>query len=628
MRTWFRKPLVVAGALVGTVLIPFVLTAVELLHPRPYVVLDLAQTEMRVRSVFSSHPPLIGLPGRLGDFGVHTGSHPGPISFFVLAPFYRLFGSDPWALFAAALSVNFLWICVALWLGWRRGGLAMLIGVGAVVLVLVHTFGIIVVEQPWNPYLPLMAWSVVLLAAWSVLADDVAMLPVLVVAATWCMQTHIPYLGMGAGVLIGIVVASVVWLLVRNRLDRAAVAKDRPPPLRWLTGAPATRPSPKKLLIWIASSAVLGVLLWIPPIYDQIKWGRQGNLNILWDDLAHPPQAAGGLSQGIRLLLQQLNVAQLFSAHRIKFVTSNAAWPGVVLLVVWVAAVVVAWRYRNRLLMLLDAVVAGTLVLALVALSKIYGDVYWYLMLWMWTIVAAMVASIVWSGIEVVRGLDLAPRTRHLVRGAGAAVLAAGVALLFVAIVVEAARAEIPDRRLSNQMAHVVPQTIADIKAGRAPGDTGRGSFVVNWNDPVNLGDGGYTLLDELNGHGIRAGLRPFFWGIIPSNEIVRPGTERGVVHLAVGNADIARWRAKPGAVEVATYDGRSPAQKREYVRLRAEARRIIRAAGRDPGIMDTNGVTGASLDTSLPAQARRDLSRMGDIGLPVAVFLAPPGSF
>ena len=43
---------------------------------------------------------------------------------------------------------------------------------------------------------------------------------------------------------------------------------------------------------------------------------------------------------------------------------------------------------------------------------------------------------------------------------------------------------------------------------------------------------------------------------------------------------------------------------------------------------MDTNGVTGASLDTSLPAQARRDLSRMGDIGLPVAVFLAPPGSF
>ena len=43
---------------------------------------------MRLRDVFSAHPPLIGLPGRIGSFR-HQGSHPGPLSFWALAPFYE-----------------------------------------------------------------------------------------------------------------------------------------------------------------------------------------------------------------------------------------------------------------------------------------------------------------------------------------------------------------------------------------------------------------------------------------------------------------------------------------------------------------------------------------------------------
>ena len=43
--------------------VPFVVAVIELARPRWFPVLDLAQTELRIRDVASSHPPLIGLPG-------------------------------------------------------------------------------------------------------------------------------------------------------------------------------------------------------------------------------------------------------------------------------------------------------------------------------------------------------------------------------------------------------------------------------------------------------------------------------------------------------------------------------------------------------------------------------------
>lgn len=623
-RPVWRRPAFVGGGFVAAVLIPFVIAAVKLRSPEPYVVLDLAQTELRVRGVFSTHPPLIGLPGRLGEFGVHTGSHPGPLSFWLLAPLYRIFGSDGWAMFASALTLNFFWICLAFYLGWRRGRLAMLVGVGTVVLLLLHTFGIFVVEQPWNPYMPLMAWSVVLLAAWAVLDDDHAMLPVLVFAASFCMQTHIPYLGMGGGVVAGTVVAIVVWRYVRawaaKRWGDDRVQGSR----HWFAGDPDRWPTMRRMWAWVAGSFVFGLVLWSLPIFDQFH-SVHGNLSLIFDDIVDPPQASGGLSQGLELVLQHLNVPQLLTGHRLFFVLTNPVWPGVVLLVVWAGSMVMAWRFRMRAVLLLDALVLWCLALAVYALGGIYGDLYWYLMMWMWTLCAAILASIVWVGIEAVRRSSLAAEPRRKLRVASSGVLVVGLVTLFVSTTVDATRAEIPDQGLSNQMAYIMPRTVAAIDDGKVPGDTGEGRYLVNWNDPVRIGDAGYTLLNQLEAAGIPAGLRPYFLGIVPGWQTIPEGTERGVVHLSVGDVDIEAWRATPGVVEAVYYDGRTPEQQAEYERLRAEAVQLIEAAGGDPGAVDSPGKS--ALDTSLPLAATQNLSKMSEIGVPIAVFLAPPGT-
>mgnify|MGYP000067351393 CR=1 FL=1 len=196
------------------VALPLVVAVVALAQRRWVPVLDLAMTEFRVDDVGTSDTPLIGLPGRIGELP-DQGSHPGPLSFWFLAPGYVLFGGSSWALEASTVLLAVAWIATALWIGHRRlgtPGVAMVAGAGAV---LIRGFGLSVLTQPWNPYMPLLAWLVVLLATWAVLDGDDAMLVPLVVAASFCAQTHIPYLLM-AGVMGLLAFGVAVWRAVRS----------------------------------------------------------------------------------------------------------------------------------------------------------------------------------------------------------------------------------------------------------------------------------------------------------------------------------------------------------------------------------------------------------------------------
>ena len=76
----------------------------------------------------------------------------------------------------------------------RRAGWRGVLGVAALLAVAIRGYGQLLLTQPWNPYLPLLAWLVVLLATWSVLCGDSLMLVPLVVAGSLCAQTHVPYL--------------------------------------------------------------------------------------------------------------------------------------------------------------------------------------------------------------------------------------------------------------------------------------------------------------------------------------------------------------------------------------------------------------------------------------------------
>ena len=211
----------VAWTVRAALALPFVVALVTLATTHWTPVLDLAMTEFRVRDVFGRHSPLIGLPGRIGTFP-QQGSHPGPLSFYLLAPVYRLLGSTAYSMLVGTAVINLGAAWTAVWVASRRGGRRLIVGVGAVLMVGMAWLGASVLTQPWNPYLPLVSFVVVLLCTWGVLDGDDVLLAPLVFFASLCAQTHVPYLALCVA-LCALAFGSVALRWLRDRgIDRTS----------------------------------------------------------------------------------------------------------------------------------------------------------------------------------------------------------------------------------------------------------------------------------------------------------------------------------------------------------------------------------------------------------------------
>ena len=317
-----------------------IVALVVLRHPRWYPLLDLAWTEMRLRDVWSAHPPLLGLAGRIGPFG-HQGSHPGPLSFYALWPFYQLFGASAWAMEAASVALHVVAIGVMLWIANRRAGLRLALGSRPSSPCCCAAFGAVLLTQAWNPYLPVLWWLVFLLAVWSVLCDDLALLPVAAFAGSFCAQTEVAYLGLCVGLgVIGLAVAGV--RTYRRRGDRDQV---------------------RRFVLWTLIAAAVAVAVWLPPVVEQLTTAR-GNLSVLFDYFRNPPQSPAGLGQGIKVLLAHLNPVTPFTKALVPTtshvdVTTGSVIPGSMFLAVWAVAAITAWRRRLRPLLELHIVIAA-----------------------------------------------------------------------------------------------------------------------------------------------------------------------------------------------------------------------------------------------------------------------------
>lgn len=576
--------------------VPLVVALVALASPHWYPVLDMAQTELRIRDVWSLHPPLIGLPGRIGSMA-EQGSHPGPISFWLLAPGYRLFGSTGWAMDVSAVLLNSAVIGGLVATVRRRGGTMLLLGFGAVFAWLLAHYGSDVLALAWNPYLPVLWWLLFVLAVWSVLCDDWAFLPVVVLAGTFCVQTHVSY-------------AALVAALGLLALGWSVTIAVR----RW--SEPAVR---RRAWLWGGVTVGLTVLLWLPPVIQQLT-GQPANLSLLFEYFTES-HATVGIGEGMRLFLLHLDPASFLT--RSDGMTGSVV-PGVAVGIVWLASVYVAYRMRVRDVLRLDLVLAVASVAAVVSAARIFGYLWFYLVLWSWGIAALMFLTIGWTiALAVAQRPDVAQAPK---RWSGA--LAIGLAVVMLAgcvrFAVQASDASPPDQQPTRMFRHLIGPTLSGLEAGKIPGTGTDGRYMVTFTDSLNIGADAYGLVLELERQGLDAGM-PNREVIIPNRKITTADAT-AVVHLAVGKANIARWRAKPDVHEVAFYDPRSPAQRAEYSTLRERVVRALRAAGQEVRAREVDdNLFVAIYRPGLPADLKPVLERMLHLGQPSAVFVGPP---
>jgi hypothetical protein len=598
---------VLAGALV--LALPLLVAVVQMRQPTWRPVLDLAMTELRVRDVGTRHTPLIGLPGRIGQTLEEQGSHPGPLSFYALAPTYRLLGSSAWALQVATVVLHLAALATALALARRRGGPVLVGGVALAISLLVAGYGAGALTEPWNPYMPLIWWIVLLLAVWSVLSDDLVGLPVAVAAGSFCAQTHVPYLTM----TVGLGALAAAWALWRFR---AATGPDRRATIRWL-----------------AVAGGLGVLLWLPPTVDQVV-NDPGNYAKLVDHFTTPPdpETPIGMRAAADETLQRLDLWHL-TAHQIGepgLLTTGSPdrfpspWRGAVLLLAWGgAAAAAALVLRDRRIVALHAVAGVGLLLGAFSISRIFGLTWYYLMLWVWAIAVLMAVATVWTAVAWWAGERPARRSPNLMVVGGALALLALVVTARTSI--DAVDAEQSDIQLSLVLDDLTDPTVEALERGEGVATGRDGRYLVDWQDALHIGSQGYGLMSELERAGFDTGLRPFWQVPATEHRTLEPEEATAQVVLVTGPA-LGEWRDRDDAVEVAHVDPRTPEDEVRFGELRAQVLTDLRAEGLDELLVDVDAnLFGIAVHPEVPDVTRRLMDEMLHIGLPTSIFVAPP---
>ncbi len=416
--------------------LPLAVSAVNMVvsHRSYTPVGDLAATELLTRDV--GHRWL-----ELGPFSRDGWFHPGPALFYVLAGPYRAAGGSSVGLALGALAVNGASVAGMAGVAKRRAGTAAALTTLLGCALLLRAFDPDQVRVPWNPWVTVLPYGLVLFLAWAMTGGERWALPVAAGVATFVAQTHVGYVALA----VPLVVLGAVWLVVV------------PPP-----------GGRRRLVVPGLATLALLVLMWLPPVSQQVLNGT-GNLGVTlrwFRDGGPSGEQPASFRVGWRVVSSQYGLPPewLFGA-RDPGPTPEPAAIGhpllPILLVLVAAAAVVLWRRKVAGGPQLAAVWLVASVVGVVATARTVGPVYAYRMGWTW--VLAMVAGVIvaWAAWTLVAGWRPALERRVLVP---ASVVA--LAVLAVATSVGHVRAGDPDPVATGRIRELMPQVTAAIPDG------------------------------------------------------------------------------------------------------------------------------------------------------------------
>ena len=585
-----RPRRLVPVAVTALVVLPLAVAAVVLASRGWSPSGEFAQAEFRLRGFWSAVPDL-GAVGRLRS-GADVTSHPGPASWWLMYPAYALGGRSPAALSTSVAVVAGAWIAVSLWLAWRRGGTALVVVLGAVLALFVRALGPAVFTEPWNPWFAIFPFVCFLLAVWDVLCGHRWTLPLAVAAGTVCVQAHVGYAPL---VAVGLVapVAAVLWSL--RRADRRRVG----------LGA-------------LGAATLVLVVMWLPPLVQQLR-GDPGNMSLLVEAYDGQTDPALGMAGAVSLVGGRLDAAGPWLVADDTPPEDRGVGVGTMVLVaLWAVAAAVAFRRRRdgawQPVLVLHAVCGGAVVLGVVVASRVLGEVFDYLVPWLSVITAVVVAATAWTA-WLWAGEARSPVLRRVLGVVGVVVLVGAS----VGAVIGFAGVDAPARDLSDTVDALGPQVAGTLDPG--------GTYLVRWEDPLAFGGAGFGLIADLERRGFTVGADDTYRVEVLGDRVVDPADADAAVWVVTGSG-IERWRATPGAEEIATHDPRSPAQRREADRLRTGLREDLAAVGGAAlaDQLDTNYFVTRS-DPRVDDALRERIDRWAALGAPTSVFLYDPGA-
>lgn len=504
---------------IGTVLlVPLVVAlAIGLWGAHWHATSDQALEVLRIHDVGTSHTPMLGAPSRFGW------SHPGPIQFWMMAPFYRVFGQT--GILAGMAVLNVISLAISLWLAFRIGGrtLTALVALGSAVLV--HALTVPLLLDPWNPWAAVLPFLVTALAAFGVALGDVVALPILVAAGTFTVQVHVGYSPIVAVLAATAIASRVAATFVRHRRHRRGPLRRR----SWW-------------LVWL--SAGLLVVLWLPPLIQQVI-GHPGNLTELIRYFRDPGEAAVGWAAAVGIAGRQLApIGPWISGHETGadgLLATAAVAPAVALLLIVAVLGGAAWRVGARRPAAMTALVLVLDLAGVVATSRVTGASFEYLVRWWWPLAMLTAIAGVWSVASIV-GPHLR-RVRVPVRALGA------VAVLAVALIaaVGGSPVRVPEARASETVGGLVTQVRQHLDKTT--------SYVIVSVDSIGFGAVAVGVTTQLQLRGYRAFGPAFLAQAYGPWRTRRPDQVSATVFVVNAENELTGWNPPQGAERIARLD-------------------------------------------------------------------------
>ena len=261
-------------ASIAITIVPLVSATVGALNRGWIPIGDNAYFELRARDVFSHHFPLLGTWTSASQSTNTNVNNPGPLFFDLLAIPVKLFNSP--GLAVGVLLLNSAAIIGIAVVAYRRGGPVAGTAAMAMSAGLTWTMGSELLFDPWQPHAMLLPFLFFVVLVWSLACGDLALLPLAVAVASLVLQTHLSY-----AVLVPVLAAwgtgALAWTIWQRR---------RRDPDGW----PRLRRRVRRTSL---VSAVVFLVLWAPPLLEEARHGRDGNLSRLWSTIGKADQTVG-----------------------------------------------------------------------------------------------------------------------------------------------------------------------------------------------------------------------------------------------------------------------------------------------------------------------------------------------
>jgi hypothetical protein len=512
---------------VALTLVPLAVSALALRvgHGTYAPIGDLATTELVTRDV-----------GRyaveIGPYSRDGWHHPGPALFYLLALPYRLLGSVSSGMDVGALLINGASVAGMAFVARRRGGAALMLVTLLGCALLMRSLGPDEVRLPWNPYVTVLPYGLLVFLTWALTCRDRWALPVAVFVASFVAQTHIGYVALA----LPLVAYGAGWLVVSTAVQ---ARRDR------------SAPGLRTLVAPVSAAAAIALLMWLPPVVQQLT-GDRGNLGAALEWFRHggvEREAPRGFLTGWRVVSAQFGLPPewLFGERGIGF-TSEPVYvyePMVpVLLLVVVGAGYVLWRRRPAGAGRLVGVWLLATVVGIVATARTIGLVYEYRVGWARAL--GMVAGVIvgWAGWSAVTSWRPQLERRVLMP-----LTLVALAVLAVLAVVGSV-AHVAAGRPQPEESERVEAVVAPVVDGLPPGE---GPVLVDGSSTFESAIYGPALLLQLERRGIDA--RMVEGDTAAGEHRMDEGGPR-LAHLVVATAEaIPELAADPGATLLA-YDG------------------------------------------------------------------------